>query len=299
MDTGIDINDPELNVVGGTSCFPHLSPFEDDFGHGTHVAGIIGAADDGHGVVGVAPGVRLWSMRVYALGDYNNTSRLLCAVDKITEMRRDADPGNDIEVVNMSLANGRADDGACGRLNEDPLHMAMCEAEESGVLFVVAAGNERADIRHRNPASYDEVLTVTAMADLDGVPGGDGDGRCGGHRRRDDVVAHFSNFARLPADRRHTIAAPGVCVLSNWPGGISGPAVNYLSGTSMSSPTVAGIAALCIDAGACGQNPARSIRTIRSRSIELGRLEPRSGFTGDPSQGTQRYYGYLARADAF
>ncbi len=72
IDTGIDDDRPdELNVVGGARCaslvglFPSCSNggYDDDNGHGTHVAGTVGAIDDGDGVVGVAPGARLWAVR--------------------------------------------------------------------------------------------------------------------------------------------------------------------------------------------------------------------------------------------
>ena len=63
FDTGIDPRHPDLNVVGGVGCIAGEG-FEDDHGHGTNVAGIIGAKDNGKGVVGVAPGARLWAVRV-------------------------------------------------------------------------------------------------------------------------------------------------------------------------------------------------------------------------------------------
>ncbi|MCS7050869.1 MAG: S8 family serine peptidase, partial [Thermomicrobium sp.] len=59
LDTGIDASHPDLNVVGGYDCTGSGS-WTDRHGHGTHVAGIIGARDNGFGVVGVAPGARLW-----------------------------------------------------------------------------------------------------------------------------------------------------------------------------------------------------------------------------------------------
>ncbi|MEA2512217.1 MAG: hypothetical protein QOJ59_1704, partial [Thermomicrobiales bacterium] len=63
LDTGIDPNHPDLNVAGGVDC-TGTGSWADDNGHGTHVAGTVGALDNDQGVVGVAPGARLWSVKV-------------------------------------------------------------------------------------------------------------------------------------------------------------------------------------------------------------------------------------------
>ena len=63
IDTGINTTHPDLNVVGGTNCVGGSS-FNDDNGHGSHVAGIAAARDDANGVVGVAPGARVWAVKV-------------------------------------------------------------------------------------------------------------------------------------------------------------------------------------------------------------------------------------------
>ena len=72
----------------------------------------------------------------------------------------------------MSLSGGGADDGNCGNTNFDSMHQAICGAVAKGVTFVVAAANSNADFANSVPAAYNEVLTVTAMTDTDGVPGG-------------------------------------------------------------------------------------------------------------------------------
>lgn len=310
LDTGIDLDHPDLNVVGGVNC-QDGDDFDDKNGHGTHVAGILGARDDSSGVVGVAPGARLWAVRV--LDDTANAETLaeiICGVDWVTSTRTDDDPTNDIEIANMSLGGEGADDGNCGLTDGDPLHLAICNSTAAGVLYVVAAMNEGADLRDWIPAAYNEVLTATAMWDTDGKPGGLNEHSFSGkllHRNncgatRDDTYVLFSNFAGLPSDRAHTIAAPGTCILSTAPKG----KYATLSGTSMATPHVAGTAALCIVAGACPDEPGAIIEKLVREAAAYNELDPGYGFLGDPAHPLEpshpysgNYVGYLIRAGLY
>jgi subtilisin len=101
------------------------------------------------------------------------------------------------------------------------------------------------------------VLTVTAVADFNGAPGGGAAATC--RADVDDTFADFSNFAMSAEDIGHTIAAPGVCILSTW----KRDGHNVISGTSMALPHVAGTAALCIGSGACGGTPSQVISKLR------------------------------------
>jgi subtilisin len=102
LDGGIDVDHPDLNVVGGKDCFSSGS-FDDRDGHGTMVAGLIGALDNSIGRVGAAPGARLWAVRVARPNGFVPNSKLLCGIEFVTATRTDSDPRNDIAVANLSL----------------------------------------------------------------------------------------------------------------------------------------------------------------------------------------------------
>lgn len=226
IDTGIDLDHPDLNVVGSVNCASG-GPFsqscstgggDDGNGHGSHVAGTIGAIDDGNGVVGVAPGARLWAVRVLGNNGSGYTSWVVAGMDWVA-----ANEGT-IEVANMSLGGGVSqaiDDAANGLAN-------------AGVALAVAAGNSDANMNNSSPARAANALTVTALADFNGRPGGLASPTC--RTDQDDTLANFSNWGT----KTYEIAAPGVCILSTWKSG----GYNTISGTSMASPHVAGALAL-------------------------------------------------------
>jgi subtilisin family serine protease len=238
VDTGIDKEHGDLNVVGGVNCSSsNRAAWDDGNGHGTHVAGIVGAIDNSTGVVGVAPGVRLWAVRILNSSGAGLVSWYVCGLDWITAQRDPADPSRPlIEAVNMSVAKSGKDDHNCGRTNHDPMHQAVCRLVGSGVTVVAAAGNNHFNAARLVPASYNEVITVSALADSDGRPGGLGGKACysWGSYDKDDTFANFSNYGG-DVD----LIAPGKCILSTVPGGYG-----FLSGTSMAAPHVTAAAAL-------------------------------------------------------
>jgi subtilisin len=305
VDSGVDRAHPDLNVRGGVDCSSGrpVSPggaLSDTMGHGTLVAGVAAARDNGFGVVGTAPGAPVWSVKVADANGSITISNLVCAVDWITSTRTDADPGNDIAVANISIAGGGTDDGSCGQSSEDALHMAICGSVRAGVSYVVAAGNGSHDLAMDIPAAYDEVLAVTAAADTDGRPGGAGPDACPPSTVAimDDVVAGFSNWASSAGDRSRTVAAPGACITSTAPGGL------YLTarhGTSFASPVTAGALALCLQSGLCAEGDGReTVAGFGSLTESHNRQHPDHGYEGDPFRPFEaRYYGYLVSTSMF
>ncbi len=263
IDTGIDLDHPDLNVytAGAKNCSTGKSA-DDGNGHGSHVAGTVGALDNTTGVVGVAPGARLWPVRVLNNAGSGTWSSVICGIDYVTA---NADK---IEVANMSLGGSGSDDGNCGNSNNDALHKAICNSVNAGVTYAVAAGNDSSDARGFVPAAYDEVITVSALADFDGKTGGLGSPTC-----RTDVDDTFADFSNYGADV--DIIAPGVCINSTWKGG----GYNTISGTSMASPHVAGGAALYL-----ATHPGASPGTVKSALQSAGGTDWDNSDDGDSTK---------------
>ena len=263
IDTGVDLDHADLNVytAGAKNCSTGKSA-EDGNGHGTHVAGTIGALDNTAGVVGIAPGARIWPVRVLNNQGSGTWSGIVCGIDYVTAH------ADEIEVANMSLGGTGTDDRNCGNSNNDSMHKAICGAVAAGVTFVVAAGNETDDSANHVPAAYDEVITVSALADFNGLPGGGAAATC--RADQDDTLADFSNYG---ADV--DIIAPGVCINSTWKGG----GYNTISGTSMASPHVAGGAALY-----AANNPAASPSQVKSALQAAGTTDWNNGDDRDSTK---------------
>ena len=182
----------------------------DGYGHGTHVAGIIAAAANGRGVVGVAPKAKIMTVKVL---DANGSGLTGAVADGIRYAA-----ANGARIINLSLQSSVPD----ARVNA-----AIAAAAAANALVVVAAGNDGRDIDSQPvyPASVPapNLIGVAATAPDDG--------------RR---IAPFSNFGRLTVQ----LAAPGDDILSTFNNG------DYVaeSGTSMAAPMVSGVAALMASA---------------------------------------------------
>lgn len=204
LDSGIATNHKDLTVHGGASFVPYTNSYNDDQGHGTHVAGIIAAKDNSMGVVGVAPDAKLYAVKVI---DYENifwTSNLIKGIDWSIN--------NDMDIINMSLSTW-------DYVDNYGLSQIIKLAHEKGILIVSTTGNTGMDDRNDTvnyPGKYPEVI---AVASIDGY----------------DRRAEYSSFGQGT-----DIAAPGDYIYSTY----LDNSFDVMSGTSMAAPHVAGVLAL-------------------------------------------------------
>ncbi len=270
IDSGVElekVKQNDLNVAGrvdcsGAKCVEGVG--YDDFGsHGTHVAGTIGAIDNGIGVVGVAPGARIWSVRVFNDQGVGSTATIAAGIDWVTSTITDGNPSNDIEVANMSVGcrcEGAIVENAISGYKEG--EKEVLGMVDRGVVPVVAAGNETADASFFSPARNPDAITVAALADSDGKAGGLGSDKCEGWEFSDDELAPFSNYGDAV-----DIAAPGMCILSTVTNTVE---YWYKSGTSMAAPHVTGAAALL--AAKSNPNSQADVEAIRNTLVQGGNL---------------------------
>jgi len=208
IDTGIDANHPDLNVdVSRSRNFSTGTSFIDGNGHGSHVAGIIGAKDNNFGVVGVSPGATLVAVRVLNNAGSGTNSGVIAGVDYVAANGRNGD------VANMSLGGGAS----------QALDDAVVAAAAKGIKFTLAAGNESDDANNHSPARANgpNVYTVSSFA------------KGSSETDTDDPWSSFSNYGNPPID----YAEPGSAIPSTYKSG----GYATLSGTSMAAPHLAGI----------------------------------------------------------
>jgi subtilisin family serine protease len=171
VDTGIDYTHPELKdrYKGGFNAITGTNDPKDDDGHGTHVAGTIGAADDKIGVVGVAPNVNLWSAKVLAPsanGQASGTNAQIASGLNWVLSKKTEVGGN--WIVNMSL--GQCTDVAvsdqCSTVPSSAMQTACQKLADAGVLVFAASGNDSTD-KHiatvSYPAAFSSVIAVGAI----------------------------------------------------------------------------------------------------------------------------------------
>ena len=220
IDSGVDRSHLDLNIAGG-ECFLGLASYpdacaggyNDDNGHGTHVAGIMAALDNGFGVVGVAPEANLFALKVLDKDGEGTTSSVVAAIDWAIQ--------NEMDIINLSLDS----------TSEDLILKEIIQkAYQSDILIVAAAGNQEnitgLEEGVRYPAKYDEVIAVTALDK--------------GH-----IISKRSAFG--PAVE---FSAPGKAILSTYPKNLqddNGSGYARMSGTSMAAPFVSGMAALYME----------------------------------------------------
>lgn len=202
IDTGIDLDHPDLNVNTSLSktFVPRSKSADDDNGHGTHVAGTVAALDNNIGVVGVAAGAPVVAVKVLDRRGSGAYSTIIQGVDYVASVAKAGD------VANMSL----------GGPVYPALDEAIINASNKGIKFALAAGNESTDANLSSPAHINgnNIFTISAMDS-------------------NDNFASFSNYGNPPID----YCAPGVNIYSTYKSGNYAT----LSGTSMASPHACGV----------------------------------------------------------
>lgn len=202
IDTGIDLNHPDLNVVTtlAKTFVPRTYTAEDDNGHGTHCAGIIAAKNNSIGVIGVAANAPVVPVKVLNKRGSGAYSTILAGIDYVAA---NSTPG---DAVNLSLGGGAY----------DPIDQAVINLGLAGVYVAIAAGNNSDNANNYSPARANgtNIYTISAC-DIN------------------DNWAYFSNYGNPPID----YCAPGVNIYSTY----KGDTYATMSGTSMAAPHVCGL----------------------------------------------------------
>ncbi|MCP9211534.1 S8 family serine peptidase, partial [Streptomyces cucumeris] len=273
LDTGIDKSHPDLNVVRSVNC-SGVQECEDNSGadgdgHGSNVAGVIGGLDNKTGYTGVAPGARLWSLKILNDEGSGSSSELVAGLDWVTAH------ADKIEVANISAGY---DDSS------NAVKDAVDRAVAKGIVVVVSAGNERKDVKdakYHTPADVPDAITVSALSDGDGKPGGKGSfGWCNKKNRNKDDSLWIDHVNGGGSDFGPgvDIAAPGDCIQSTFK---NGEYSNY-SGTSQAAPHVAGAAAWLASGDHKPKNR-QDVMAIRAAILKAGN----SGWTDNSGDGVK------------
>jgi hypothetical protein len=203
IDSGIDFTHPDLNAdsARSRSFISGVTSARDDNGHGTHVAGIIGARNNSVGVLGVASGANLVALKVF---DKDGKGTLGSIIQALSYVNSNAKAG---DVVNMSLGEDTV---------SNILDQAVQNTAAKGIYIAIAAGNDHKPASQFSPGRVNakNVYTVSAVDSLDNF-------------------ASFSNYGNDVVD----YAAPGVKITSTYLNG----KYAIFSGTSMATPHVAGL----------------------------------------------------------
>jgi peptidoglycan hydrolase-like protein with peptidoglycan-binding domain/subtilisin family serine protease len=242
MDSGVT-DHPELNLIGKVT---FIGDPNDNINHGTHVSGTAGAKDNSVGVIGVAPGAKIYSIKVLDNKAPNSPGGTDTFKKGLEFVRNNADS---IDVLNLSITLGRP---------SKILNELVKEIVDRGVVVVGAAGNKHVDATSAWPGSDPNIIIVGAISDNDSECGSLGgimpvivNNRPAGQIVDvDDSFAVYSNLGSAV-----DIVAPGTNINSTSNDG------SYMvtTGTSMASPHVAGAAALIVES-----NPSASPNEVRS-----------------------------------
>jgi serine protease AprX len=297
IDSGIYPH-PDLNSASGQSRVVYRQSFigggvqNDDYGHGTHVAGI--AAGNGssssmpgtlHLLKGIAPNANLLDLRVLDQNGASTDSTVISAIQQAVKLKRQYN----VRVINLSV--GRPIFESC---NIDPLCQAVEAAWNNGIVVVTAAGNlgRNGYATITSPGNSPHAITVGCMKTLETYP------------RTDDQIASYSSKGPsyidltvkpdvvAPGNLVVSLLAPGSTLAAEFPANVvppsyyttssTGPAEYFrLSGTSMATPVVSGAAALMLQ-----EDPNLSPDTIKARLMRTATKSfPAYSIASDPTTG--------------
>lgn len=251
LDTGI-ANHQDLTITGGVSCVPGTDSYHDGEGHGTHCAGIIAGKGSSHQAYSVAPDCNLYAVKVLDDGGSGQASWVIAGMEWCTR--------NNIQVASMSLGGQNAPQVGYGRA------IKQCLAND--VLVVCAAGNcykpvpgscaagfpwvESPANSYRKETFSEETVIYSPIA-------------VGAIDHKLQIAPFSSRGTNSSNWNPVTVAAPGVSIYSTY----LSNGYEYLSGTSMACPHVAGLAALIMQEHS-GATPQFIRQEIVSRATALG-----------------------------
>ena len=236
LDTGIDLAHPDLAVaMSGFSAFG--ASCQDGQGHGTHVAGTVAARDNSADVLGVAPAAQLYCVKVLDNSGSGSDATIMAGLDWVLNNHNLVVPA--IKVINMSL-------GRPGTVNDNTAMRDLIERLDGvGISVVAAAGNDPlADVSEQIPAAYPKVIAVASTT----ARAGSNQCRFLGSAIAADTSSHFTTdgigvTVSAPGEEQENVNRScfiqSIGILSTRLGG----GTTRMSGTSMASPHVAGVAA--------------------------------------------------------
>jgi serine protease AprX len=307
IDSGIYGHPDLLSTRSGKSRVIYRQSFiggiqQDDFGHGTHVAGILagtGATSNvpgsRHILRGIAPNANLLDLRVLDQNGDSNDSAVIAAIQTAINLKSEYN----VRVINLSLGRPIYETSSL-----DPLCKAVAAAWNSGIVVVIAAGNlgRNGYSTILSPGNSPSAITVGAMKTMET------------YTRNDDLIASYSSKGPTyidmtvkpdivaPGNLVVSLLAPGSTLAAAYPQNVIGPSYYssattgtpeymLLSGTSMATPVVSGTAALMLQ-----KDPTLSPDTIKARIMKTaGKTFPVSSVATDPTTGDT----YVSYYDTF
>ncbi|MDQ0177153.1 S8 family peptidase [Bacillus chungangensis] len=209
IDTGVNDQHPDLHIAGGVSFIGDRTSYTDVFGHGTHVAGIIGALNNDIGIVGIAPEASIYAVRALDDNGFGNQTNVIAGIDWAIE--------HEMDIINLSLTT---------KQDSYALKKVLAKAYEKGILIVAASGNTKVPLPEGTdvlyPARYPSVIAVGSIDE-------------------DHLYSSFSYTGKSLE-----ITAPGSYILTTSHVLTDNANGDYIvtHGTSIATPFVAGVLAL-------------------------------------------------------